>query len=364
MEKIKVLIADDSAFMRKLLQELLSADPRIEVVGTARNGEDAFLKIKKLNPDVVTLDVEMPILNGFEALKLIMEEHPVPVVMVSSATAKGAEATLQAIQAGAFDFVAKPSGTISLDLHKIKDDLIGKVILAKTANLNKKLVQARPMLALESENQESRIEQISGQNILFSEKKARLTGKRLVCIGCSTGGPRVLHKVLAGLPKSLSAPVLVVQHMPPGFTRTLANRLNSFCEITVKEAEQGETLQNGTVYIAPGGFHMEAVPSAGGVSIHLTNAPARNGHRPSVDVLYESVSKLKGYSKVAVIMTGMGTDGAKGLVLLNQSGNLRVIAESEETSVIFGMPKAAIATGFVDSVSNNENIAKDIAKYI
>lgn len=362
MAKIKVLVVDDSAFMRKLISDFLSEHHEIEVIATARNGEDAIRKWRALKPDVITLDVEMPVMNGLETLKRIMEEEPTPVVMLSSTTKEGAETTLQAIHAGAVDFIAKPSGSISIDLHKIKADLIEKVRFASKANL----------AGIKAENKkeeplaESKRTHPAEPAAVQPRKVSQLDGnaKKLLCIGTSTGGPRALQQVLTQLPKNIDAPVLVVQHMPAGFTKSLANRLDSLCQITVKEAEDGELIQKGIAYIAPGGLHLEVRAVGTGLAVSLGNSEPRNGHRPSVDVMFESISKVRNVDKVAVVMTGMGSDGAKGLVELKKSGAVKAIAESKETSVVFGMPKAAIATNLVDEVADLENIARSIMKYI
>jgi two-component system, chemotaxis family, protein-glutamate methylesterase/glutaminase len=359
--KTRVLIVDDSAFMRKLISDFLSEQPKIEVIGTARNGEDAIKKCREFRPDVITLDVEMPKLNGLEVLKRIMKEHPLPVVMLSSTTKEGADTTLQAIQAGAVDFVAKPSGSISIDLHKIKTELIQKVLSASKANLTK-------INFLEDSNTVGKKLERSIDSEIQPASNVTTRGftqsKKIVCIGTSTGGPRALQQVITSLPKGLEVPILIVQHMPPGFTKSLANRLDSLSQIRVKEAEDGELLQKGTAYIAPGGFHLKVKSLGSSLAISLSQSPPRNGHRPSVDVMFESISTIKNYSKIAVIMTGMGADGSKGLVEMKKNGIVKAIAESQDTSIVFGMPKAAIATNMVDEVANVENIAQSIMNYI
>ncbi len=361
MNKIKVLVVDDSAFMRKVITDFLSENPQIEVIGTARNGKDALEKIKTLKPDVVTLDVEMPIMNGLEALKQIMEEHPLPVVMLSSTTKEGAENTILAMHYGAIDFVTKPSGTISLDLHKVKEEIINKVILASRANLygiRKQDAAQTPASSLQRQYSKMELKSLSSGSSTGYRKK------KIVCIGTSTGGPRALQQVLTQLPKHIAAPIVIVQHMPKGFTKSLAQRLHSLCEISVKEAEHGEMLKEGTAYIAPGGAHFMVVSSGNSLIAHIEHSPPRNGHCPSVDVLFESVSTLTDYDKIAVIMTGMGSDGTNGLKRLKESGTTKAIAESEETAVVFGMPKAAIATNLVDAVVPLEEIAETIMKYV
>lgn len=366
MKKINVLVVDDSAFMRKLISEFLSEDPQINIVGTARNGEDGIKKLKELKPDVITMDVEMPVLNGLDALKYIMKNQPVPVVMLSSTTKEGAENTLSAIQYGAIDFIAKPSGAISLDLHKIKEDIIRKVISASNVN-RKQLVNLSSNLNLTTKQEESysRIELEQTSKFLNkSEVNLNALSKKLICIGTSTGGPRALQTVLTRLPANLDAGLLIVQHMPAGFTKSLASRLDSLCKISVKEAEDGDVVQKGTAYIAPGGFHLKIKQTGGNLIISLDKTEARNGHRPSVDVMFESVSEIKDYMKVAVIMTGMGADGSQGLIALKRNGTAKAIAESQETSIVFGMPKAAVETRLIDEVQDVDNIADSILKYV
>lgn len=364
MEIIKVLVVDDSAFMRKLIQDFFSENGRFQVVGTARNGQDAIKKIAELKPDVVTMDIEMPILNGLEALKIIMKQNPIPVVMLSSTTFEGAENTVQAIQLGAIDFIAKPSGAISLDLHKIKDELFEKVISASKVNI-KQLTKlpSTGKINVKSHENYSKIEPNEPINH-FIRSSWNTAAKKLICIGTSTGGPRALQHVLTKLPKNLDAPVIIVQHMPPGFTKSLASRLDSLSEISVKEAEDGEIIKKGIAYIAPGGYHLKVQKIGSSLAVKLDQSPTRNGHRPSVDVMFESISKISDIAKIAVIMTGMGADGSQGLQALKMKGNVKAIAESKETSIVFGMPKAAIATNQVDEVQNVECIAETIMKYV
>jgi two-component system, chemotaxis family, protein-glutamate methylesterase/glutaminase len=363
--KKKVLVVDDSAFMRKLISDFISASEEMEVVGTARNGEDALMKMKKLSPDVVTLDVEMPKMNGIEALNKIMSECPVPVVMVSSTTKEGAEETIKAVQFGAVDFIAKPSGTISLDLHKIQEEIVRKVYSASLVPFTKLLGHqfstgnSSNRKADHKEIEESALECKTARPMYDFQKPG------LIMIGTSTGGPRALQHVLTNLPSTLDAPIAIVQHMPPGFTKSLADRLNSLAGITVKEAKHGEKLESGTAYIAPGGFHMRIVDDQSNWKVHLTKEePPRNGHRPSVDVLFESASTLGRCHKVAVVMTGMGSDGTEGLKKLKETGNVTAIAESHETCIVYGMPKSVIAAKLADEVVNVEGIGQSIMKYM
>ncbi|MGG3160527.1 chemotaxis response regulator protein-glutamate methylesterase [Geobacillus stearothermophilus] len=346
MKTIKVLVVDDSAFMRKWISDFLSEHPRLEVVGTARNGQEALDKIALLRPDVVTLDVEMPVMNGLETLRRIMHKQPLPVVMVSSTTREGAENTITAMQYGAVDFVAKPSGPISLDLYKVKDELIRKVLHASEANV-RTLAAHRPALAARRPPAQTARSQ-----------------KTVVAIGTSTGGPRALETVLTQLPPDFAAPVVIVQHMPKGFTKSLADRLNALAAITIKEAEDGELLRNGTAYIAPGGVHLAVDEENGMLKARFDESPPRAGHRPAVDVLFESLAAIRCCRKVAVIMTGMGADGTAGLKKLKENENVKVIAEARETAVVFGMPKAAIEAGVVDAVAPLEAIAAAIVQSI
>ncbi|MCH1623764.1 protein-glutamate methylesterase/protein-glutamine glutaminase [Ferdinandcohnia quinoae] len=353
MEKINVLIVDDSAFMRKLISDFLTEDPRIEVIGTARNGVDALEKVKKLQPDVVTMDVEMPMMSGIEALKKIMETMPLPIVMLSSTTKEGAENTIFAMQYGAVDFIQKPSGPISIDLHNIKEEIVTKVVQASKANIKSLKISIK-------------MEKIPTKTDNYSKIELRTTTnnlKKLLCIGTSTGGPRALQQVLTKFPSDYPAPILIVQHMPPGFTKSLANRLDTLCNIHVKEAEDGELIKIGTAYIAPGGYHLKVKKIGTTLAVQLDKNDIRNGHRPSVDVMFESVSELNDYEKIAVIMTGMGSDGSIGLKRLKETGQVISVAESKETSVVFGMPKAAIETNLVDKVVSLDKIAETILAF-
>ncbi|MEK9197792.1 chemotaxis response regulator protein-glutamate methylesterase [Ureibacillus sp. 179-F W5.1 NHS] len=380
--KSKLLIVDDSAFMRKLISDFFADNSKIEVIGTARNGKDAIQKIQSLKPNVVTMDVEMPEMNGLDALKEIMKQCPVPVIMLSSTTKSGAETTLKAMENGAVDFVAKPSGTISLDLHKVKEELVHKVeqaVHVSVAKLKKPIGQPNTsvgnattsLLKRDMTFRQSTItlpkisERFSDVDRLYHQKQPLNSSKKILLIGTSTGGPRALQEVITKIPKTIKAPILIVQHMPAGFTKSLADRLNQLSQINVKEAEHGEQLQEGVAYIAPGGYHLKLKKVGSIFEIVLDNdEPPRSGHRPAVDVMFESVSKIKDFDKVAVVMTGMGSDGSKGLVDLKQNGNVIAIAESANTCIVYGMPKAAIETKLVDEVVDVDDIAQAIMKYM
>lgn len=358
--KKKLLIVDDSAFMRKLISDFFHDSKLIEVVGIARNGQDAINKIKTLQPDVLTLDVEMPVMNGLEALRRIMVDTPVPVVMLSSTTKSGAESTMQAMEYGAVDFIAKPSGTISLDLHKIKEELVEKVENAAQVSIHK--MKKRSPVSLKNNGQNSAENSLSNHSNTIKWDKLN---KMVVLIGTSTGGPRALQEVITKLPRDIHAPVLIVQHMPAGFTKSLAQRLNQLSELEVKEAEHGDLIQNGHVYIAPGGYHMRIQKRFSSYYIVLDDKePARAGHRPAVDVLFEDASQLNDLDKIAVIMTGMGSDGSLGLKQLKKSGNVMAIAEAASTCIVYGMPKAAVETNLVNEVVELDQIAKTIIQYL
>ncbi|SEM21280.1 two-component system, chemotaxis family, response regulator CheB [Paenisporosarcina quisquiliarum] len=359
--KKKLLIVDDSAFMRKLISDFFIDHKSIEVIGIARNGKDAIEKIKTLQPNVITMDVEMPVMNGLEALRQIMSDMPVPVVMLSSTTKSGAESTMQAMEYGAVDFIAKPSGTISLDLHKIKEELVEKVENAAQVSINKmKKRSPLPLNNRVTKNVEVK-KMTDSPNVIKWDKM----NKKMVLIGTSTGGPRALQEVITKLPSNIKAPVLIVQHMPAGFTKSLAQRLNQLSAIEVKEAEDGDVLQNGHAYIAPGGYHMRIQKRGSSYYIVLDDKEApRSGHRPAVDVLFEDNSQFNDFDKIAVIMTGMGSDGSLGLKQLKNSGNVVAIAEAASTCIVYGMPKAAVETNLVNEVVDLDQIAKTIIQYL
>jgi two-component system chemotaxis response regulator CheB len=325
----RVLVVDDSIFMRKMISQLIEEDSRFEVVDTARNGQEAVEKAKRLTLDCITMDVEMPVMNGLAALGAIMAECPTPVIMLSSLTVEGAQETIEALTLGALDFIAKPSGTISLDLYKVKQQLHELLFAAVHA---RSTILRRP----------------GARSIAPQPYAATVSSrfKHLIAIGASTGGPRALLSLLSQLPSGFPAPILIVQHMPPKFTQSLAQRLHEACQIRVVEAEDGLLVTSGTAYIAPGGWHMTLTRAeTGKFLIRLSKADTRNGHRPSVDVLFESLVPFDSLQRHAVLLTGMGSDGAGGMQALQAAGAVSTIAESEESCVIFGMPRSAIELG-------------------
>ncbi len=378
IRKKKALVVDDSAFMRKLIADFLNDHPEIEVVGTARNGQDALDKLTTLKPDVITLDVEMPVMDGLEALKEIMRIRPTPVVMLSSTTKKGAENTVIAMASGAVDFVAKPGGAISLNLNTIKDEIIDKVVAAASVQMTKlKQVPLRqteprresPTTQLRKPVTPARKTIAETESKPFvrnhANKKFSAGGKKVLAIGTSTGGPRALQEVLVSLPKNIAAPIVIVQHMPAGFTKSLADRLNNLCNIAVKEVANGDVLEDGVAYIAPGGMHFAVRKMGAALVAQVDDKEApRMGHRPSVNVLFESLATISGIKCLAVIMTGMGNDGMEGTTKLKASLETIVIAESQETSVVYGMPRAIVDAKLADDVVRLENIAMAITEIL
>lgn len=337
MERVRVLVVDDSAFMRKMITDILNSDDRIKVIDTARNGKDGIEKIRRLKPDVVTMDITMPVLDGISALKEIMMTMPVPVIMLSSKSDYGTEHTINALDNGAVDFIMKPSGEISLNIEAIQEEIISKVIAAKDVGIPPaRSVKDNPSPTLLS-------------SYLPPTRKAR--DYSLIAIGTSTGGPRALQRIISDLPGDFQTPILIVQHMPPHFTKSLAERLNKLTSLQVKEAADGDVIKPRFVYIAPGDFHMVVEEIGTEYRLKLTKDPPVNNHRPSVDALFYSLANHKNLNKTAVVLTGMGSDGASGIRQIKQVDKQAfVISESEESSVIYGMPKAAYETGLVDQV--------------
>lgn len=356
LNKIKAVVVDDSAFMRKSLSIMLESDSEIEVVGTARDGLDGFNLIKSVKPDIVTLDVEMPRMDGLTALKKIMAECPTSVIMVSSITTEGAEATLKALELGAVDFIPKELSYVSVNIVKIKEDLIRKV---------KEIVRQRAV--------QMRLRRIQGFSTgepnkpsapAMPSRSLPRIGYRAIALGVSTGGPMSLQKVVPVISKNINCPMFIVQHMPPKFTKSLADRLNGISQLEVKEAEHNETVRNGVVYLAPGGFHMTLRKTlSGSVIIDISETPAETLHRPSVDVMINSVLKVYGKNTLGVIMTGMGKDGYEAIRELKSLGGY-TIAQDEQSCIVYGMPKAIVDAGLADVVAPLERIPEVINKAI
>lgn len=348
-KKINVLVVDDSALMRKVISDILNSSDKINVIDTASNGQIALSKIETLNPDVITLDVDMPTMDGFTCLNKIMETNPKPVIMLSGLTQEGALLTLRCLEVGAFDFVSKPLGGTSKDLQKLADEIIDKVI---TAYNNKHRVALKKLI-----NKKETLKPIESYKTLTTNttpQKKPIIAKNLqninliIGIGISTGGPIALREVIPNLPNEFP-PILIVQHMPQSFTKAFADRLNSESQLNVKEAYDNEIIQPNTVYIAPGGFHMKVKKEYGQLKICITDDEPVSGHKPSVDVLFTSLANVMGKNVIAVIMTGMGRDGAAGIKLIKQTGGY-TIAQDEESCIVFGMPKAAINEGAIEEI--------------
>jgi len=402
---IRVLIADDSAFMRKVLVDLFQKQPDFEVVGTAVNGKEVISRVKELKPDLLTLDVNMPVMDGLNALAVLMEENPLPVVMISSLTQRGTAATIRSLELGAIDFVSKSGGAIS-KIDAIAPEILEKCRIAAKVNVKKldsaikkgKVSEipgvrtaatptmrriefpkrpgtgsapAHPLAApkpgsVYGRTRENPLLKPRAKPVLPGMDRAKHTstgssgaqGKRLVAIGTSTGGPQALQKVITRLPGNLPCGVVVVQHMPAGFTKSLAERLDTISEISVKEAEHDEIIRPGHVYIAPGNYHMRVTTDGANRKIALSQEPPVGNHRPAVNVLFDSVAPLQ-KDLVSVIMTGMGCDGCEGMKKIKQQGGYS-IAQDEETSVVYGMPKAVVDAGLADEVRPLQEIADAI----
>lgn len=466
MKPYRVLVVDDSAFMRKIISDLIEKDDQFQVAGTAVNGREAVGKVKELKPDLVTMDVEMPEMNGLEALRRIMLDHPLPVIMLSGINEEGMKETILALEGGAFDFIRKPSISSSHDIisvgealrEQMKEAMLERerrearsasALLAAEAPPVPRIPESPPLLPpvkpadkpvggselkaerlprqvakkprethspateapedLQSENKPVRSgdrfkavppaakppaaglskallkpkmetpagnvprpkSPISGTapdipSAAAKERKPDAKGlDKLVAVGCSTGGPRALKALLEKIPADFPAPIVIVQHMPPNFTKSLAQRLNTFSPLDVMEAEQGMILKKGAAYIAPGGYHMKVTEAAGGqFTISLTKEEARNGHRPSVDTLFESLLPLDSLERHAVIMTGMGGDGAKMMKSLYDAGVTSTFAESEETCVVYGMPRSAVELQCVSYILPLQDIAPRLVQVV
>lgn len=341
---IRVLVVDDSAFMRFAITKCLSEAAGIHVVATARDGIEALDLIRKLSPDVITLDVEMPRLDGLATLREIMANFPRPVIMLSSVTTEGSRETIQALTYGAVDFVPKPDA--KANIQGIADALVEKIRRAAKA----RVFAISKRTALE----------ITPQPSVSKNTRRLAKHDRVVVIGCSTGGPRALNMLVPQLSRDLPAAVLIVQHMPVGFTRSLAERLDSVSDLSIKEANPGDSLEVGRGLIAPGGFHM--VLDANG-KINLNQNPPVHGVRPSVDVTLASVAQHFGSSSIAVILTGMGNDGTNGAALIRSAGGY-VIAEDESTCVVWGMPRSVAEAGIAHAILPLHQIAQSITKLI
>jgi len=355
MSKIRVLTVDDSALMRQLLTQLLSRDRGIEVVGSAPDPYIAREKIKALNPDVLTLDVEMPKMDGLTFLEKLMVGHPMPVVMVSSLTEAGCQTTLRALELGAVDFFAKPKIDMREGMEEQAQELIAKIKAAAVAKVR----------GTGSGSNGHRAEQAARAAIgaAWPASSAMLkTTDTIIAIGASTGGTEALREVLEVLPPN-TPPIVITQHMPEQFTKTFAERLNGLCRLSVKEAEDGDSVLPGHALIAPGNYHMTLARSGARYSVRINQAPPVNRHRPSVDVMFDSVARYAGGNSLGVILTGMGGDGSRGMLAMKQGGAYN-IAQDEASCVVFGMPKEAIKLGGVDKILPLDKIPSAILAHV
>ncbi|AHM60143.1 response regulator receiver modulated CheB methylesterase [Flammeovirgaceae bacterium 311] len=351
MDKIKVFIIDDSALMRQVLSDILQADPQIQIIGTAA---DPFIAAKKLAeeaPDVITLDIEMPRMDGLTFLRKLMAQHPVPVVVISSLTARGSESALRALEYGAVEVMKKPDMLRGQEMEEVRVRLIDSIKAAKSSRIKRRSVLATANVPEPK---------LSADAVLAAGSRGSMlrTTEKVVAVGASTGGTEALRVFLTSLP--LDSPgILIVQHMPEMFTKSFAKRLDELCKISVKEAENGDTVIRGRALIAPGNKHMLLKRSGARYYVEVVDGPLVNRHRPSVDVLFRSVASYAGRNSLGVIMTGMGDDGARGLLEMKQAGAF-TIAQDEKSCVVFGMPKEAIKHGGVDKVLSLELISSSV----
>lgn len=431
MDQYRVLVVDDSAFMRKIIADLIEGDPKFTVVDTAVNGIDAVTKTEQCNPDVITLDLEMPLMNGIDALQQILKKHKIPIIMLSGISEANTRDTIKALQFGAFDFIRKPTGVgaNSQDILTVGEMLLEKLKIAvltrrkpviikprevsvvsdtklqqtstkskqnllnngrilskaskddtrkKTAELVNSNLEVKNVTSLvKKTHQESvvnKVNHVLGQQVVHQIPSDKLEQKlspkvnssitSIIAIGTSTGGPRALHEVITNLPKHLPAPIVIVQHMPPRFTKSLAQRLDSFSELEVFEAEHGMKLDNGKAYVAPGGKHMVVKYVNSQYVVHLTNDPPQSGHRPSVDVLFDSLLDFPELQRYIVLMTGMGSDGAQAMLRLSNQGVAATIAEAEESCIVYGMPRSAVELGAASKVLPLSQIAPELLKLL
>ena len=339
MKKIRVVVVDDSALVRSLLAEIINRQPDMACVGAASDPLVAREMIRELDPDVITLDVEMPKMDGIEFLGRLMRLRPMPVVMISTLTERGAEVTMRALELGAIDFVAKPKLGVADGLGQLATQIVDKIRIASNARIRRKESAVLPMPTMSV---------AAPQSILQIKKSSPYLAGTVVFIGASTGGTEAIREILMRMPAD-SPPILITQHMPAGFTRSFAARLDALCEVVVKEAVHGEAIQSGHVYIAPGGkqFYLNRIGSR--LEVVVDDTDLVNRHKPSVEVLFNSATALLGQNAIGVLLTGMGNDGAKALKEMRDAGSHNIV-QNEATSVVFGMPREAIALGAADEV--------------
>ena len=340
--KVKIVVVDDSFLMRKIITDAINSDPALEVVYKAKNGSEGLQKILELKPDIVTLDINLPIMDGLTVLKEIMRKQPTKVIMLSAYTREGATDTIKALELGAIDFIAKPSGEISLDIYKLKDEIVSKIKLAAKIKEDKFLSSAA-----ESAH----------------PKEKALAIKKLVIIGASTGGPKAVLEIMQNIPGDIPAAFLIVQHMPTGFTTTFAERVAWQSKVKAKEAENGDILSAGKAWIAPAGYHLVLEPEKNNFRIRLNQDALVNFVRPAADVTMFSAAECFGKNIVAVVLTGMGKDGLEGSRKINEAGGT-IIVQDEATSVVWGMPGAIYEAGLANKILPVGKIAEAIVREV
>lgn len=384
MSKINVLVVDDSAFMRKFVSDIINLEHDMTVVGTARDGLEAIERAKELKPDVITMDVEMPHMTGSDALKEIMKSSPTKILMVSTHTKKGADITIECLSNGAFDFLEKPTASNEYSLSTLKEQLVVRIRASRQVDLRSLLIKKTfPVVKVVKETKETpevqktpvaRVKPTlatktpvptpARPNMPAKKEPSRVSSSnKILLIASSTGGPRSLEKVIEPLPEKIGCPGIIVQHMPPGFTKSLAERLDKSSSIRVKEAEDGETLEKDVIYIAPGNFHLGLKKHGAEIRLFLDSSEKINNVRPSADFTFDLAAELYGGNIVCTILTGMGKDGSESAERIKALGG-KVIAESKETSVVYGMPKAIVDKGIADFVSPNTEIAQKIISFL
>jgi two-component system chemotaxis response regulator CheB len=354
MPKIRVMVVDDAVVVRRMVSDVLASDPDLDVAATAPNGKIALAKIPQVNPDLITMDVEMPEMNGLETLKELRKTYPLlPVIMFSTQTQRGASATLDALALGATDYVTKPAnvGSVAEGMQRLREQLLPKIRLYCKAKIKPLSVSVRPAATVQG---------AAGGLRLASAGTAAV---ELVAIGVSTGGPNALAELLPQLPRDLPVPVVIVQHMPPVFTQLLANRLDAQCALSVHEATAGAKLAPGHAWIAPGDFHMSILQGAGGKMLTLHQGPPENSCRPAVDVLFRSAVDSYGAGVLGVILTGMGQDGLRGCERIHEAGG-QVLAQDEASSVVWGMPGFVARAGLAEKVLPLKEIAQEIVRRV
>ena len=347
--KVRVLIVDDSVVMRRILTEVIAADLDLEVAAYAANGQIAMSLLSQVAPDIVTLDVEMPVMNGLATLKALRAAgYKLPVIMFSTLTERGAEATIDALALGASDYVAKPSGGGDYNAAR---ERIREAVVPKIKALCRRLLPAAPIAGVPAQRLPSVAHRIKSSPV------------KVLAIGCSTGGPNALAEILPGIPSDFPSPILIVQHMPPTFTRFLAQRLSTLCRMPVEEAVDGTAMRPGAMWVAPGGSHMLVEGESGTAKIRITLTPPENSCRPSVDVMFRSVAAVFGGSALAVVLTGMGQDGLRGCEQLSSAG-AEILVQDEATSIVWGMPGFVARGGFADAVLPLTAIGPQIVKRV